>query len=238
MSEGPLPKNWSDAIGQFVWGVLILGWGLELIISILDRQWARAFFALAGGVVFLAMLVHADQLRNRLMAINPNWIVAAAFVCLLALILSPFVEEKRWPFSTWFQTSTHAPSADEIAAAVVKALPQGSQNATFNEATPKPRTPPRSKQEINELLEESGAIQKIVNEGAPLIAEWRETITTQNPERICLDIDPQSLQSKIAGLTTKLNNAQSDLTALYDKNRLERNGSSLNRLRIPKSEGF
>jgi hypothetical protein len=101
MSEGGswLPKNWAEATGQFVWGVLILGWGLELIISVLDAQWARAFFALAGGVVFLAMLVHADELRNRLMRISPNWIVAAAFACLQVLILSPFVEEKRWPFS-------------------------------------------------------------------------------------------------------------------------------------------
>jgi hypothetical protein len=68
MSEGGswLPKNWPEAIGQFVWGVLVLVWGLELVISVLDGQWGRAFFALAGGVVFLAMLVHGEALRSRL----------------------------------------------------------------------------------------------------------------------------------------------------------------------------
>jgi hypothetical protein len=126
VSEGGswLPKTWPEAIGQSVWGVLILGWGLELIISVLDVQWARAFFALAGGVAFLAVLVHSEELRNRLMAINPNWVVAAAFVCLLVLILSPFIEEKRWPFSAWSSQSAQAPSANEIAAAVIKALPK------------------------------------------------------------------------------------------------------------------
>ena len=119
--EGPLPKNWNEAASQVIWGVLILGWGLELIISVLDGHWGRAFFALVGLLMFLAMLIHGEEIKQRLLAINPNWIFAAALIFLFGLILSPFVEEKRWPLSVWFQSSGPAvvihdpPTAEDIA---------------------------------------------------------------------------------------------------------------------------
>lgn len=40
---------------------------------------------------------------------------------LLVLVFSPFVEEKRWPFSAWFPAS---PTAEEIAAAIIPKLQQ------------------------------------------------------------------------------------------------------------------
>jgi hypothetical protein len=71
--------------------------------------------------VLLAMLIHQEQLRQRLMTVSPNWVAAVFVVFLAAIILSPFVEEKRWPLSAWFQPSPvvvhDPPSADDIAKA-------------------------------------------------------------------------------------------------------------------------
>jgi hypothetical protein len=125
VSDGSwLPKNWKEARPQIIWGVLVLGCGLELIISVLDGNFSRAFFALVGLLGFPAMLIHGEQLKQKLLNINPNWIVAAFSLFLVAIILSPFVEEKRWPLSAWFQTSgPHTvihdpPTAEDIARAV------------------------------------------------------------------------------------------------------------------------
>lgn len=124
VSEGSwLPKNWQEARPQIIWGVLVLGCGLELIISILDANFGRAFFALIGLLGFPAMLIHGEQIKQRLLTINPNWLVAAFALFLAGIILSPFVEEKRWPLSAWFPASgttvvTHdAPTAEDIAKA-------------------------------------------------------------------------------------------------------------------------
>jgi hypothetical protein len=91
----------------------------------------------------------------------------------------------------------------------------------FNEATAKPPAP-RSKQAINELLDESGSILSVIEKsGLPLANEWRESITTQNPERICLDIDSRTLQDKITALANKLDAAHRDISNIYEKNRID-----------------
>jgi hypothetical protein len=122
MSEGSwLPKTWGEAIPQVFWGVLILGFGLEFCVSILDANYGRALAALVGLLAVLAVLIHQEQLRQRLLNINPNWIAAAFTLFLAAIILSPFVEAKRWPLSAWFQSRIaiihDPPSAEDIAKA-------------------------------------------------------------------------------------------------------------------------
>src|SRR5208282_6234636 len=113
MSEGSwLPKTWTEALPQVFWGVLILGFGPEFCVSILDANYGRALLAIVGLVALLAMLIHQEQLKQRLMTVNPNWIAGAFVLFLATIILSPFVEEKRWPFSAWF----HAPSNTDQAA--------------------------------------------------------------------------------------------------------------------------
>ena len=126
MSEGSwLPKTWGDAIPQVFWGVIILGFGLEFCVSVLDANYGRALLAAFGLAVLLAMLIHQEQLRQRLMTISPNWIAAAFVVFLAAIVLSPFIEEKRWPLSAWFPPAQtlavihNHPTAEEIANATV-----------------------------------------------------------------------------------------------------------------------
>jgi hypothetical protein len=52
-------------------------------------------------------------------ALSPYWWFGTLFVALLALILSPLVEDRRWPFSAWFP---EGPTADQIASAVADKL--------------------------------------------------------------------------------------------------------------------
>lgn len=80
----------------------------------------------------------------------------------------------------------------------------------------------RSKQTINELLQESSVIESVIEKnGIPLIDEWRQSLTTQNPERICLDIDSRNLQDKITMLANKLGTAQRAISNVYDQNRID-----------------
>jgi hypothetical protein len=110
VAEGSwLPKNWAEARPQIIWGVLVLGCGLELIISLLDGHFGRAFLALIGLLGLAAIVIHGEQFKQKLLSINSNWIVAAFSLFLAVLIFSPFVEEKRWPLSSWFPTSGVAP---------------------------------------------------------------------------------------------------------------------------------
>jgi len=82
-----------------VWGVLILGFGLEFVVSILDGHFGRALLALVGLAGLGALLLHEEDLKRRMLTVNPNWVFVSFVLFLLILVLSPFVEEQRWPFS-------------------------------------------------------------------------------------------------------------------------------------------
>lgn len=90
MSEGSwLPTTWKEARPQIVWGVLVLGFGLEFTVSILDEKFGRALVAALGVVGPTAMLIHGDELKKRLLSVNPNWIIATFALLLAAVIMSP-----------------------------------------------------------------------------------------------------------------------------------------------------
>jgi hypothetical protein len=55
-----------------------------------------------------AATLHWPQLRSWAATTSPNWAVATALALLLAVILSPWVQEKRWPFSAWFHENSTA----------------------------------------------------------------------------------------------------------------------------------
>jgi hypothetical protein len=103
MSEGSwLPKTWQEALPQIIWGVLILGFGLEFCVSVLDGNYGRALLAAVGLGGMTALLIHGEQLKKQLLDVNPNLIFVSISLFLLVIILSPFIEEKRWPLSAWF----------------------------------------------------------------------------------------------------------------------------------------
>jgi hypothetical protein len=102
---GPLPKTWREAIPYVVWVVLVLGFGLEFVAALVHGEWVRAGVSFAGLVGLMAAALHGNQIRSWIARTNPNWLYPGLLVLLLGIILSPFIEEKRWPLSAWFQTS-------------------------------------------------------------------------------------------------------------------------------------
>ncbi len=123
MSEASTPKTWWEAwSSHVVWGALVFTCFLVFIEKLIEQHFGQALSAFLLGLGIVAVALHSKTWLERT---NPNWVYAGAFAAVLALILSPLVEEKRWPLSAWFQSSG-APSADQIAAAVVKILPKQS----------------------------------------------------------------------------------------------------------------
>lgn len=126
MSESSTPKSlWEAISSHIVWGALVFTCFLIFIEKVLDKDYGTALAAILLGLGIAAVAYHSKTWLERT---NPNWAYAAALALVLALILSPFVEEKRWPFSAWFPTSGSQLTADEIASAVVKALPKHQQD--------------------------------------------------------------------------------------------------------------
>jgi hypothetical protein len=120
--EGPLPRTWPEAVPYLVWVVLILGFGLECVAHLLKADWLQALFAFLGMVGLAAMMLHWTQIRGKFS--DTRWLVAAAMLLLLGLILSPFVEERRWPFSAWFAKAPPSTgfSQQEVDAKISNAL--------------------------------------------------------------------------------------------------------------------
>jgi hypothetical protein len=117
MSEGSwLPTSWKELRPQIVWGVLILGFGLEFCAAIVSGSYGHALLALVGLGGMSAMLIHGEQFKQHLLKINSNWIYLSFAIFLVLVALLPFFEEKRWPFSAWFAaTIIHdPPTAEDI----------------------------------------------------------------------------------------------------------------------------
>jgi hypothetical protein len=120
--DGPLPRTWREAVPYVVWVVLVLGFGLEIVSAFVHGQWAHFGVAAVGLVVLMTAALHWKQALSWGKRLSPNAAVGILALVLLSMALSPFIEERRWP--AWFQSGAQGLSADEIAAAVVKAIPK------------------------------------------------------------------------------------------------------------------
>jgi hypothetical protein len=100
MSEGSFwPKTWSEAVPLIVWGIFIFSFGLECVVNLVEGNYGRALFSLAGTAGLTAILIHWNQLKARLQTIGANCIVAAFSLLLVTIVFSPYVEQRKWPFS-------------------------------------------------------------------------------------------------------------------------------------------
>jgi hypothetical protein len=99
MVEGPLPKTWGEAWPLVTWGVLIFTAGFEGISHLIVREFVSAGIAFAIMVALMATLLHWREIKERLGPTNPNLSFIAIALMLFAVIVSPFVEQRRWPFS-------------------------------------------------------------------------------------------------------------------------------------------
>ena len=88
--------------------------GLEFVTALVHADWLDTIVSFVGLVGLMAAALHWTQLKTWTTRLNPNWIVATFSLLLLAIILAPFVEQRRWPFSTVFHDP---PTAEDIAKA-------------------------------------------------------------------------------------------------------------------------
>jgi hypothetical protein len=134
MAEGgALPRTWKEAIPYVVWVVLILGFGLELVASLVRGEWLHFIVSFVGLVGLMAAALHWNKIKSWAQDTNPNWVWGAFALLLLALIFSPFIEQQRWPFSRVFHDP---PSPAEIAKAKAPLLTQIMQmQAAMDEVT-------------------------------------------------------------------------------------------------------
>lgn len=111
------PKDWKSFVDYFAWGSLVFSCGMVAIEKLFEQSYGQTLAALIAGGGIAAVALHS---REWLQRTNPNWAYAGAVVITSAVISTPFVEEKRWPFSDWFPRPA---TAESIADAVVAKLP-------------------------------------------------------------------------------------------------------------------
>jgi hypothetical protein len=118
MSEGSwVPTSWKEAIPYVVWVVLVLGFGLEFVAALVHGEWLRAVISFVGLVALMAAALHWNQIKSWAAQTNPNWVIATLSLVLAGLILSPFLEQRRWPFSPQFEAPLPSPPLQDALSA-------------------------------------------------------------------------------------------------------------------------
>jgi len=108
MSEGSWkPKTWEEWLAATIWGVLILGFGLEFCAYLVKGDYGHTLVAAFFLCVVSAMLLHGKEARSWALSISPNWVYVAVLVALQILLFLPFIEQREWPFSAWFPIVIH-----------------------------------------------------------------------------------------------------------------------------------
>jgi hypothetical protein len=116
------PKEWLVAA---IWGIFAVAAGGQFINSAVHGELWPAIYSLAIFLVLCVIIVaviFSEQVRQWIGRLSPNWFAGAIATSLIIVALSPYVQEKHWPFSDWLPTKP--PSADEIANAVIGKLPK------------------------------------------------------------------------------------------------------------------
>jgi hypothetical protein len=114
VSEEALPKTWREAVPYVVWVVFVLGFGLEFVTALVHGEWLHVIVSFVGLVSLMTAALHWNQFRSWAQQTNSNWVWGSLALLLLTLVMAPFVEERRWPFSTVFHDP---PTAGDIAKA-------------------------------------------------------------------------------------------------------------------------
>jgi len=92
MSDASTPKTWLEAwSSHIVWGGLVFTCFLVFIEKLIEQHFGQALASFLLGLGIAAVALHSKTWLERT---NPNWAYAAAIVAVLALIASPFLEQK------------------------------------------------------------------------------------------------------------------------------------------------
>jgi hypothetical protein len=104
-SEFPIPRSWGAAWPLILWGMLAFSLVLvfaESMAALIESPALRAGTSVVALLGVTAMLIYRERLLLKLRNPSPWLIAAIACTTLWVLSASPFIEQKRWPFSVWF----------------------------------------------------------------------------------------------------------------------------------------
>lgn len=101
MSEGPIPKEWKEAVPNVIWVVLVLGFGLELVAALVRAEWARSAVSFLGLVGLMALVIHWDRIRALAKVSDAKFIVSLMVVALIALPLSGYFKTELEGAVSW-----------------------------------------------------------------------------------------------------------------------------------------
>jgi hypothetical protein len=119
--EGPLPRNWAEAIPFVTWGFIALGFALESVNALTHAEWLRSAISFAGLLVVMVAMIHWRQARGWISRTHPNLGFLGAALLLMVITLTPFIEQRRWPFAIQLAALlTHSNNNEKIVSLTTK----------------------------------------------------------------------------------------------------------------------
>ena len=103
MAEEPIPSGWNQAIPSLIWGALVLAFAF-LFVDSLGQLFAdpirRGGFAFTAMLGLVAVTIYRKWLWTKFQSLSGGSVLAAILVFIVVIALSPFVEQRRWPFQS------------------------------------------------------------------------------------------------------------------------------------------
>ena len=189
-----IPKTAKEWFFIVVFGIFAVAAGTQTVGSAVHGELWAAIYSIAIFLVLGAIIIavfFSEQLRQWIGRLSPNWFAGAIATSLIIVALSPYVQEKRWPFSAWFPPS---PSIEDMANAVANKV-------AGQISTPKP--PPSADEIANMVV---GKLPK-----QPGANEIAREVVAQMPQ-ITNGPGPNAQIQQLTSALNAANKAREDLT--------------------------
>ena len=202
MAERPLRFGWQDLVVLIAFECIAVPICIAAGEAFVSEHYGRAFFGWLVGIPLAVTGFTApwwkdwlgDDAKQRIMDQAYRWWPAAVFIA-FAFVAGPEMYRR---------------------ATVPSLKPLSSTQES-------PQKKDRSKQEISELMFESGALLDIVQKTVAAIErDWRESITAQNVELICINLNYNDLYKAISEVADRLRNAHKAISNVLEQNRIDR----------------
>jgi hypothetical protein len=198
MSEPPIPETPTQQAQWFI-GVLVTALVIKAVESFdTGNLYALTPFGFGAAAIILALvdfnlksiLANSPKLARGLNAVasDGRWWASMALATLLFLALSPYVQERRWPFSDWF------PSTDRIADAVIQKLPKEQPKQTLLSPDDFAQAVVKAMREVTSNVQQPSQVK-----------ELSDALNAATGER-------NSLRSSVDQLTNELNKTRAGLS--------------------------
>lgn len=233
-----MPRNWREWRPWIAWGGLVIAFCFAFVDRLVQQHYGEALIALLGGLAVSVVALHSKAWLERT---NPNWAYAGALALLLAVFLSPFIEEKRWPFSAWFPNLVHdhgtPQQVDEKMAALqgkldaanreIAAKNQQIQNLLHPPPAPAPPPPPKPHYSADEIAIIQTALRGmyavVTTECKPALDADRQLLTAWDQQADSINSDPRAFAYRLINHRDALRQCSAGLRKIVDSNGLYAN---------------